>query len=82
MIVFPTGVPAIDTNIEVVREDRAFETDVDAESILHMCHVSVCSLLCQDYYRFFFFIVTGLYLDPEKIEMKNYLTCKQMNIIA
>ncbi|XP_037781612.1 LOW QUALITY PROTEIN: origin recognition complex subunit 1-like [Penaeus monodon] len=35
----PEGVPAIDTNIEVVREDRAFETDVDAESILHMCHV-------------------------------------------
>lgn len=48
LLVFITGVPAIVTGIEVVREDRAFETDVDAESILHMCHVSIFSLLCKD----------------------------------
>lgn len=81
MIVFPTGVPAIDTNIEVVREDRAFETDVDAESILHMCHVSVCSLLCQDYYRFFFYCDRIIFRSWKNRNEKLF-DLKQMNIIG
>lgn len=35
----PEGVPPIDTSLEVVKEDRSFETDVDADTIHSICYV-------------------------------------------
>ncbi|XP_045615281.1 origin recognition complex subunit 1 isoform X2 [Procambarus clarkii] len=36
-------IPALDNALDVVREERAFEADVDAESILSMCYVQEVS---------------------------------------
>ncbi|KAK4296566.1 hypothetical protein Pmani_030959 [Petrolisthes manimaculis] len=35
----PDNAPPLDMNLDLVKEERAFDTDVDAESILSVCHV-------------------------------------------
>ncbi|KAK3878974.1 hypothetical protein Pcinc_016418 [Petrolisthes cinctipes] len=35
----PDNAPPLDMNLDLVKEERAFDSDVDAESILALCHV-------------------------------------------